>query len=68
MPVAAAVYTIDVYVDRDLSLVTAGAVRGLRVWETASFHHDGIADDGASIFARLLAMTEPEQADSDAGP
>ena len=62
VPVAAAVYTHDVYVDRDLSLETAGAVRGLRVWETDKFHHDGISDDGAAIFARLLAMTEPERA------
>ena len=32
------------------------AVKGLQVWETAEFHHDGIADDGEGIFARLLAM------------
>lgn len=55
-PVAAAVYTEDIYVDRDLSLETAGAVRGLQVWETADFHHDGIADDGEAIFRRLLGM------------
>ncbi|MBG6085752.1 alpha/beta fold hydrolase [Zhihengliuella flava] len=59
VPVAAAVYTDDVYVDRDLSLETAGRVRGLKVWETDAFHHDGIADDGAAIFARLLTMTQP---------
>ena len=56
VPVAAAVYTDDIYVDRDLSLETASAVRGLQVWETADFHHDGIADDGERIFARLLGM------------
>jgi proline iminopeptidase len=50
------VYTDDIYVDRDLSLRTAAAVRGLQVWETADFHHDGIADDGERIFARLLGM------------
>lgn len=57
VPVAAAVYTDDVYVDRDLSLQTAGAVAGLQVWETADFHHDGINDEGAAIFTRLLEMT-----------
>ncbi|WP_306919655.1 MULTISPECIES: alpha/beta fold hydrolase [unclassified Arthrobacter] len=57
VPVAAAVYTDDIYVDRDLSLETAAAVRGLQVWESADFHHDGIADDGEGIFARLLGMT-----------
>ena len=62
VPVAAAVYTDDIYVDRDLSLETAAAVRGLQVWESADFHHDGIADDGEGIFNRLLGMvrTEPD--------
>jgi proline iminopeptidase len=57
VPVAAAVYSEDIYVDRELSLETAAAVRGLRVWESEDFHHDGIADDGEGIFARLLGMT-----------
>ncbi|MFP5366765.1 MAG: alpha/beta fold hydrolase [Actinomycetes bacterium] len=56
VPVAAAVYSDDIYVDRKLSLETASAVQGLQVWETADFHHDGIADDGEGIFARLLDM------------
>lgn len=56
VPVAAAVYRDDIYVDRSLSLETAAAVRGLQVWETADFHHDGIADDGEAIFGRLLGM------------
>lgn len=56
VPVAAAVYSEDIYVDRSLSLETAAAVRGLQVWETGDFHHDGIADDGEGIFARLLGM------------
>ncbi len=56
VPVAAAVYSDDIYVDRDLSLRTAAAVQGLQVWETTDFHHDGIADDGERIFARLLGM------------
>lgn len=56
VPVAAAVYRDDIYVDRSLSLETAAAVRGLQVWETADFHHDGIADDGEGIFGRLLGM------------
>jgi proline iminopeptidase len=59
VPVAAAVYSDDIYVDRDLSLATAAAVRGLRVWETPDFHHDGIADDGEGIFTRLLGMARP---------
>ena len=57
VPAAAAVYRDDIYVDRELSLETAAAVRGLQVWESADFHHDGIADDGEGIFARLLGLT-----------
>jgi pimeloyl-ACP methyl ester carboxylesterase len=59
VPTAAAVYRDDIYVDRDLSLETAAAVRGLQVWETAEFHHDGISDDGEAIFSRLLGMVRP---------
>jgi pimeloyl-ACP methyl ester carboxylesterase len=56
VPVAAAVYSDDIYVERSLSLETAAAVDGLQVWETGDFHHDGIADDGEAIFGRLLGM------------
>ncbi|MBP2414544.1 proline iminopeptidase [Arthrobacter stackebrandtii] len=56
VPVAAAVYSDDIYVDRDISTATASQVKNLQVWETADFHHDGIADDGEGIFARLLGM------------
>ncbi|MBW4095835.1 MAG: alpha/beta hydrolase [Acidobacteria bacterium] len=62
VPVAAAVYTDDIYVDRDIALETAGRVRGLQVWETADFHHDGLADDGEAIFARLLSMVRAVRA------
>ncbi|MBG0741178.1 alpha/beta fold hydrolase [Paeniglutamicibacter antarcticus] len=56
VPVAAAVYLNDIYVDHDLSMETAAAVRGLQAWETADYHHDGITEDGEEIFARLLGM------------
>ncbi|WP_313813140.1 alpha/beta fold hydrolase [Glutamicibacter sp.] len=60
VPVAAAVYHDDVYVDRELSLRTASQVNGLQAWVTEDFHHDGIADEGPAIFRRLLAMTKGE--------
>lgn len=56
VPVAAAVYTDDVYVDRGLSLETAAAVQGLQVIEYDRFHHDGIGDDGPRIVRELLAL------------
>ncbi|GAA1819180.1 alpha/beta fold hydrolase [Nesterenkonia flava] len=58
VPAAAAVYTDDVFVARELSLDTAGYVAGLSVWETDAFHHDGIHDDGALIFRELLKRTQ----------
>lgn len=58
VPAAAAVYTDDVYVARELSLETAEQVAGLSVWETDEFHHDGLNDDGARILRELLARTE----------
>ena len=60
VPVAAAVYTHDVYVDQELSLQTAAAVGNIRVWETAEYHHDGIGDDGPMIFAKLLELSKSE--------
>ncbi|MFJ5958589.1 alpha/beta fold hydrolase [Paenarthrobacter sp. NPDC092416] len=56
VPVAAAVYKDDIYVDHDLSLETAAAVRGLQTWITDDFHHDGIGEDGEGIFRRLFGM------------
>ncbi|WP_115787404.1 alpha/beta fold hydrolase [Arthrobacter silvisoli] len=60
VPVAAAVYRDDIYVDFDLSMETAAAVRGLQAWTTADFHHDGIGEDGEGIFRRLLGMVRAE--------
>ena len=46
----------------------SGRVRGLQVWETDAFHHDGIADDGAAIVGRLLSMTAAQPAPGDVDP
>ncbi|WP_284974758.1 alpha/beta fold hydrolase [Arthrobacter sp. efr-133-TYG-104] len=56
VPVAAAVYKDDIYVDHALSMETAAAVHGLEPWVTGDFHHDGIGEDGEGIFGRLLAL------------
>ncbi|WP_010525071.1 alpha/beta fold hydrolase [Nesterenkonia sp. F] len=58
VPAAAAVYTDDVYVDRDLSLETASRVQHLQVWETDELHHDGLGDDGARVLRELLHRTD----------
>ncbi|MHC8607810.1 alpha/beta fold hydrolase [Paenarthrobacter ureafaciens] len=59
VPVAAAVYQDDIYVDHALSMETASAVRGLQPWVTDAFHHDGIGEDGEGIFRRLLGLVRP---------
>ncbi|MEV7604246.1 alpha/beta fold hydrolase [Paenarthrobacter sp. NPDC089322] len=56
VPVAAAVYQNDIYVDHALSMETASSVRGLQTWVTDEFHHDGIGEDGEGIFARLFGL------------
>mmetsp|Transcript_14470 Transcript_14470/g.31400 ORF Transcript_14470/g.31400 Transcript_14470/m.31400 type:complete len:517 (+) Transcript_14470:56-1606(+) len=56
VPVAAAVYVEDMYVDYHLSQVTASSIRGIRQWITNEYKHSGIRDDGARIFDRLLNM------------
>ncbi|WP_442738597.1 alpha/beta fold hydrolase [Streptomyces pseudogriseolus] len=54
VPVAAAVYSDDMYVDRQDSLETARRVRGLKVWETDAYEHDALRHSGHLILDRLL--------------
>ncbi|MFF5607114.1 alpha/beta fold hydrolase [Streptomyces cellulosae] len=56
VPVAAAVYHDDMYVDTAHSLATARAIRGLRTWVTDEFEHDGVRAGGPRVLDRLLAL------------
>lgn len=60
VPVAAAVYHDDMYVDTAHSLHTARTVRGLRTWVTDEFEHDGVRAGGPRVLDRLLALTRDE--------
>ncbi|MFD7391998.1 alpha/beta fold hydrolase [Streptomyces sp. NPDC059852] len=60
VPVAAAVYHDDMYVDTAHSLATARAIRGLRTWVTDEFEHDGLRAGGPRVLDRLLALTRDE--------
>ncbi|ENN88821.1 putative proline iminopeptidase [Rhizobium freirei PRF 81] len=55
IPIAAAIYHDDMYVDAGLSLQTARAVGNLDFWITNEFEHDGIRQS-ASVFERLAAL------------
>ncbi|MEU5716093.1 alpha/beta fold hydrolase [Streptomyces sp. NPDC020403] len=60
VPVAAAVYHDDMYVDTAHSLRTAASIRGLRTWVTSEFEHDGLRAGGPRVLDRLLALVRGE--------
>ncbi|MFI5887502.1 alpha/beta fold hydrolase [Streptomyces sp. NPDC051554] len=56
VPVAAAVYYDDMYVDAGLQLDTAARVGNVQTWVTNEYAHDGIGD--ARVFARLMELVQ----------
>ena len=56
VPVAAAVYLDDMYVDATYSLQTAETIRGLRLWATNEHEHDGLRVSSGRVLDRLLRM------------
>jgi pimeloyl-ACP methyl ester carboxylesterase len=56
VPVAAAVYYDDMYVDREFSMQTAQAIRGLRAWVTSEYSHDGLRVSDGAVLDRLIGM------------
>lgn len=61
VPAAAAMYYDDMYVERTFSEATARAIRGMRVWVTNEYQHNGLRTDGAAILDRLIAMVRGER-------
>ncbi|MGH8895339.1 MAG: alpha/beta fold hydrolase [Actinomycetes bacterium] len=59
VPVAAAVYHDDMYVESAFSLETARRVGNVRVWVTNEFSHDGLRSD-ARVLDRLLDLAAGE--------
>ena len=58
VPLAAAVYHDDMYVDAGLQLETAAAVGSARVWVTNEHEHDGLRDP--AVVTRLRTMVREE--------
>jgi pimeloyl-ACP methyl ester carboxylesterase len=54
VPVAAAVYAEDMYVERVFSEETAGRIRGLRPWLTNEYEHNALRADGARVLGHLI--------------
>ena len=56
VPAAAAVYYHDMYVDREYSMQTAQAIRGLQAWVTSEYEHDGLRVSDGAVLDRLIGM------------
>jgi pimeloyl-ACP methyl ester carboxylesterase len=57
IPVTAAVYYDDMYVNREFSLSAASAIRGLRTWVTSEYEHDGLRVSSGAVLDRLIGMS-----------
>lgn len=56
VPVAAAIYANDLYVERRFSEETAAYVHGLRAWVTSEYEHNGVRADGARVLGHLIDL------------
>ena len=56
VPVAATIYTDDLYVERAFAEETAAAIRGLRPWITNEYEHNGLRADGERVLGRLIDL------------
>jgi hypothetical protein len=56
VPVAAAIYTEDLYVERRFSEQTAASTPNLHAWVTSEFDHNGLRADGERILSRLIDL------------
>jgi pimeloyl-ACP methyl ester carboxylesterase len=59
VPVAAAVYENDMYVEREFSLETA-EVMGAKAWVTSQYEHDGLRSWGEEVLGHLFALQRGE--------
>ncbi|HEX5691832.1 MAG TPA: hypothetical protein VFX76_17575, partial [Roseiflexaceae bacterium] len=60
VPCAATIYYDDMYVERTFAEETAATIRGMRVWVTNEYEHNGLRADGERVFDRLLSMVRGE--------
>lgn len=61
VPVAAAIYSEDMFVEMRYSLETAEKVGNLKYWLTSEYEHNGIRMDGEHILDRLIAINRGEK-------
>ena len=58
VPVVAAVYFDDLYVDADLQLQTASEIANLTTWVTDEWEHDGIGASGGGVVRHLQRLLD----------
>ncbi|KAK9279410.1 hypothetical protein L1049_013089 [Liquidambar formosana] len=56
VPVAAAVYFEDMYVNFKLALETASQIAGIRLWITNEYMHSGLREAGGQVLDHLMGM------------
>lgn len=56
VPIAAALYYHDMYVDLGYALETAAQVPNLKTWITSEYEHNGLRADGDTILGKLIAL------------
>ena len=56
VPVAAAIYAEDMYVERAFSEETAAHIRGLRPWLTNEYEHNALRADGGRVLGQLIDL------------
>jgi pimeloyl-ACP methyl ester carboxylesterase len=56
VPVAAAIYSEDMFVEMQYSLETAARVGNLKYWLTSEYEHNGIRMDGERILDKLISL------------
>jgi hypothetical protein len=44
------------YVDREFSMRTAQAIRGLRTWVTSEYEHDGLRVSNGTVLNHLIEL------------
>ncbi|CAL5051233.1 unnamed protein product [Urochloa decumbens] len=56
VPVAAAIYYEDMYVNFNIAKETASQIAGIRLWVTNEYMHSGIRDGGSHVFEHLMGL------------
>jgi pimeloyl-ACP methyl ester carboxylesterase len=56
VPIASAIYTEDLYVERAFSEETAAMVPNLHAWVTSEYDHNALRADGERILSRLIDL------------